>query len=84
MTGTTVPAGTLRAPVLKVALALGAVYVIWGSTYLAIRFAIETMPPFLMAATRYLAAASWLRLVGRAGCVATVSRPAPTLSSRAP
>ncbi len=33
-----------------------AVYIVWGSTYLAIRFAIETMPPFLMAATRFLAA----------------------------
>lgn len=59
---------TLRASVLKVALALGAVYVIWGSTYLAIRFAIETIPPFLMAATRYLAAGvvlyTWARLRG--------------------
>ncbi len=61
-------AGTLRASVLKVALALGAVYVIWGSTYLAIRFAIETVPPFLMAATRYLTAGAllygWARLRG--------------------
>jgi drug/metabolite transporter (DMT)-like permease len=65
MTDTT---GTLRASVLKVALALGAVYVIWGSTYLAIRFAIETIPPFLMAATRYLVAGAllytWARLRG--------------------
>lgn len=36
--------------------ALGAVYVIWGSTYLAIRFAIETLPPFIMAGTRFLIA----------------------------
>jgi len=28
--------------------------VAWGSTYLAIRFAIETMPPFFMAAFRFL------------------------------
>jgi drug/metabolite transporter (DMT)-like permease len=44
------------------------VYVIWGSTYLAIRFADETMPPFLMAATRFLLAGAvmygWLRLRG--------------------
>lgn len=33
-----------------------AIYVIWGSTYLAIRFAIETLPPFLMAAVRFLVA----------------------------
>lgn len=59
---------SLRAPVLRVALALGSVYLIWGSTYLAIRFAIETIPPFLMAATRYLAAGAliygWARLRG--------------------
>ena len=60
--------GTLRASVLKVALALGAVYVIWGSTYLAILFAIDTIPPFLMAGTRYLTAGAllygWARLRG--------------------
>lgn len=36
--------------------AFGSVYVIWGSTYLAIRFAIETMPPFLMAGVRFVLA----------------------------
>ena len=30
-----------------------AVYIIWGSTYLGIRFAIETLPPFLMAGSRF-------------------------------
>ena len=34
--------------------AFGIVYVVWGSTYLAILFAIESMPPFLMASTRFL------------------------------
>ena len=40
----------------RAALVLGfaAVYLIWGSTYLAIRVAVETMPPFLMAAARFL------------------------------
>ena len=60
--------GTLRAPILQVAIALAAVYLIWGSTYLAIRFAIETIPPFLMAAARYLTAGAmlygWSRLRG--------------------
>jgi drug/metabolite transporter (DMT)-like permease len=68
MTGTTGTTGTLRASVLKVALALGAVYLIWGSTYLAIRFAIETIPPFLMAGARYLTAGAllygWARFRG--------------------
>ena len=36
--------------------AFAAVYIIWGSTYLAIRFAVDTMPPFLMAGVRFLIA----------------------------
>lgn len=32
------------------------IYFIWGSTYLAIRYAIETIPPFLMAGMRFTAA----------------------------
>src|SRR6266850_5903610 len=47
-----------------------AVYVIWGSTYLGIRFAIETLPPFLMAGTRFVIAGSvlywWARRKGAA------------------
>lgn len=38
----------------KVWLALVALYIVWGSTYLAIRFAVETIPPFLMAGFRFL------------------------------
>lgn len=34
--------------------ALAAVYVIWGSTYLAIRIAVEGLPPFMMASTRFI------------------------------
>lgn len=45
---------------LRVALALGGLYFIWGSTYLAIRFAIETFPPLLMASLRFLVAGSIL------------------------
>src|SRR6266702_2015256 len=37
-------------------LAFAALYLIWGSTYLGIRFAIETIPPFLMAGARVLIA----------------------------
>ncbi len=37
-------------------LAFAALYLIWGSTYLGIRFAIETIPPFLMAGARFLIA----------------------------
>jgi drug/metabolite transporter (DMT)-like permease len=42
--------------------AFAAVYLIWGSTYLAIRFAIQTLPPFLMAGTRFLVAGAVLSL----------------------
>ena len=45
---------------LLILLAFAAVYLIWGSTYLAIRYAIETLPPFLMAGTRFLSAGAIL------------------------
>ncbi|MBX2844046.1 MAG: EamA family transporter [Flammeovirgaceae bacterium] len=40
----------------QLVLAFGAIYIIWGSTYLAMKYAIETMPPFLMAGIRFLIA----------------------------
>lgn len=43
--------------------AFTAIYLIWGSTYLGIRVAIESMPPFLMAGTRFLLAGSILLAV---------------------
>ncbi len=46
----------------KLVAAFAAVYIIWGSTYLAIRFAIETLPPFLMAGVRFLIAGGALYL----------------------
>lgn len=56
------------APVPTLVSAFAAVYLIWGSTYLAIRFALETLPPFLMAAARFLVAGAalylWCRLRG--------------------
>ena len=44
----------------KVALAFAAIYLIWGSTYLAIKLAIETLPPFFMAGFRFLIAGTLL------------------------
>ncbi|GAB5536423.1 MAG: drug/metabolite exporter YedA [Rubricoccaceae bacterium] len=48
-----------------VLLAFAALYLIWGSTYLGIRFAIETLPPFTMAGIRFLIAGAilyaWIR-----------------------
>ena len=45
---------------LLVVLCFAAVYILWGSTYLGIRFAIETLPPFLMAGTRFTVAGAIL------------------------
>jgi drug/metabolite transporter (DMT)-like permease len=39
-----------------VALAFAAVYILWGSTYVGIAIAIKTIPPFLMAGTRFFVA----------------------------
>jgi drug/metabolite transporter (DMT)-like permease len=54
----------------KLFTAFAIVYVIWGSTYLAILFAIQTLPPFLMAGTRFLIAGAvlyaWARYVSGA------------------
>jgi len=44
------PAAALRT---KIALSIVAVYVIWGSTYLGLRFALESFPPFLLGGIRY-------------------------------
>jgi drug/metabolite transporter (DMT)-like permease len=45
-----------------VLIALFTVYLVWGSTYLAIRYAIESIPPLLMAAARFLLAGGLLYL----------------------
>jgi len=67
-TAVSAPATTPTTP--QVVAAFAAVYVVWGSTYLAIRFAIETLPPLLMASVRFLMAGSlmyaWSRARGAA------------------
>ena len=50
----------LKASRAQILLAFAAVYIIWGSTYLGIRFAIETLPPFLMAGARFMLAGAIL------------------------
>jgi drug/metabolite transporter (DMT)-like permease len=42
-----------RSHAIKLALAFVAIYVIWGSTYLAIRYAVETIPPLVAAGIRH-------------------------------
>ena len=41
-------------------MALVVVYVVWGSTYLAIRVGVQTLPPFMLAGVRYLVAGALL------------------------
>ena len=49
-----------RASPLAIWSALSAVYLIWGSTYLAIRFTVETTPPFISAAGRFIISGAFL------------------------
>lgn len=48
--------------------AFAAVYIVWGSTYLAIRYSVETIPPFLMGGSRFLVSGvilvAWARFRG--------------------
>lgn len=52
----------------RIIAAFATVYIIWSSTYLAIGYAVETIPPFLMAGMRFLLAGGimfgWMRLRG--------------------
>ena len=48
------------APTSRAYLAWMAVCLIWGTTYLAIRISLETLPPLLMAAVRWIVAGSLL------------------------
>lgn len=58
------------APLIGIVAAFTVVYLVWGSTYLAIRFAVETIPPFLLASLRFLIAGTimyaWLWIRGEA------------------
>jgi drug/metabolite transporter (DMT)-like permease len=57
----------------KIWIALVALYIVWGSTYLGIRFAVETIPPFLHATLRFLISGAILYIWRRAA-----GDPAPT------
>jgi drug/metabolite transporter (DMT)-like permease len=54
------PARPRRTAPLALAAGFALIYLVWGSTYLAIRFAVETIPPFLMAGGRFLIAGTVL------------------------
>ena len=71
MSGATVPAvpaapratAVGRAPGWQIWTGLAIVYVVWGSTYLAIRVVVETMPPLLSGGVRFITAGAILYLV---------------------
>ena len=50
----------------KIWIALLAIYIVWGSTYLAIRFTVETIPPFLSAGIRFFVSGAILMIWRRA------------------
>jgi len=58
----------VRPPSWQILLAFAIIYFVWGSTFLAIRVGVSEVPPFLLAAFRFLAAGSllfvWMRLRG--------------------
>lgn len=66
--GTSAP----RGPVLA---AFAAIYLIWGSTYLGIRFAIETIPPFMLSASRFSLAGLIMLAAARVRRAPTVTLP---------
>src|SRR5205814_10446653 len=55
-------------PTWKTLLAFAIIYFVWGSTFLAIRVGVREVPPFLLAAMRFLVAGivlyAWMRLKG--------------------
>jgi drug/metabolite transporter (DMT)-like permease len=57
-----------RPPAWKILLAFAAIYFVWGSTFLAIRVGVHEVPPFLLAAARFLVSGvvlfGWMRLRG--------------------
>jgi drug/metabolite transporter (DMT)-like permease len=76
VTGAARTAASTVPPPWRVWAALGAVYVIWGSTYLAIRVMVEDVPPLLGAGARFLLAGAVLlaALAARSGRVAVSRR----------
>ena len=58
---------SLGAPGAQVALALAVLYIVWGSTYLAIRIAVGTIPPFTQGSIRFLISGTILSLATARG-----------------
>src|SRR5438067_1724563 len=67
----------MRPPTWQLLLAFAIIYLVWGSTFLAIRVGVHDVPPFLLAALRFLIAVillfGWTQLRGE---------PSPTVQGR--
>jgi drug/metabolite transporter (DMT)-like permease len=74
-TTTVIPGSVLKQSKIdfRVILAFAAIYVLWGSTYLAIRVAVQQVPPFFAAGIRFFIAGALLYAAMR-----FAGRPAPT------
>ena len=64
-----------------IAAALAAVYLIWGSTYLAIRFALVSFPPFFQMGSRFIVAGALLMMFLK---LRSAKLPTPTEESNSP
>jgi drug/metabolite transporter (DMT)-like permease len=76
--GQSLGAPALGAPAVQVAVALGILYIVWGSTYLAIRVAVVTIPPLLGSGIRFVIAGSILYLVTGRQCGGQIKLVQPT------
>src|SRR5438270_11912105 len=66
--------GARAAPRWALWAAFAVVYLVWGSTFLGIRVAVETLPPLTMAAMRFLIAGAVLLFVSRRGLAHVTAR----------
>ncbi len=58
----------------KVMLALGTIYLVWGSSFLFTKIAVGSLPPALFSGIRFVAAGTVLALVSRSGAAAASQR----------
>jgi len=59
------PAAVAKRNRTRIILAFAAVYVLWGSTYLFIKYAIDTIPPFMLGASRFIVGGALLYALAR-------------------
>src|SRR2546430_16319506 len=85
MTGSVAEGAALPKPGLSplILACLAATWLIWGSTYLAIKWALISLPPFFQMGTRFLVAGAllmaWMRLARKAGLATRAERRHPRL-----